>query len=315
MSFDLQGKFLEIKENWQQLLVTLGIGLVGSLVFVYLKLPLPWIIGALFTTTCAAMMGVELWVPNWLRLNAHLILGALFGTSVTPEFLTNFIKWIPSMIAVTAYVVVVMPPIILYLIRVAKLDIVTAYFSAAPGGLVPMAAMGGSVGGDEKTISLIQSARIIMTVLIIPFSFALWAGYEPTGAVGTGGTFNKLSILDGAILLATVIIGYAIARPLRIPTPYLMGPMIAVAIISMTGVSSAQVPDSLAAIAQWVIGSNIGTMFNKVKPKVVALTLIHGSITSVFMVAFATGAAIVTQQLTGQSLYGLVRHLSRTIAV
>lgn len=306
MSFDLRGKYLEIKENWRQLLLTLSIGLVGSLVFVYLKLPLPWVIGALFTTTCAAMMGYKLWVPEWLRINSHLILGALFGTSISPEFLNNFLEWFPSMIAVTAYVVLVMPPIMFYLIKVVRLDVITAYFSSAPGGLLPMTLMGGAMGADVKSISLIQSSRIIMTVLLIPFSFTLFGGYEPTGSIGTGGSFSALTLSDGGFLLGASIIGFMIARPLKIPTPYLMGPMVAVGIISATGTSSAEVPDSLVAIAQLLIGSNIGAMFNNVKPKVVARTLFHGSITSVFMIAFAAGSAVATHHLTGIPTNALV---------
>lgn len=162
------------------------------------------------------------------------------------------------------------------------------------------------MGADEKAISLIQSARIILTVLIIPFAFAIFAGYESTGKVGTGGSFKALGLSDGVLLLATSFIGYLIARPLKIPTPYLMGPMIAVAIFSTTGLNSAEVPDSLVAIAQCIIGSNIGAMFNNVKPKTVAKTLFHGSVTSVFMIGFAATAAFATQYFTDQSLYGLV---------
>jgi uncharacterized protein len=299
MPLKLGEKYDEIRENWRQLLITLSIGLVGSLVFVYMKLPLPWVIGALFTTTCAAMTGQNLWVPNWLRTTSHLVLGTLFGTSVSPDFVNNFFAWFPSMLAVTAYVVLVMPPIIFYLMKVVRVDFITAYFSSAPGGLLPMTIMGEAMGADAKTISLVQSARIIMTVLIIPFAFTLFGGYEPTGNVGTGGSFAALTISDGLYLVGASTIGFMVARPLKIPTPYLLGPMIAVGVISATGVGSAEVPDSLVAIAQWVIGSNIGAMFNNVKPKIVAKTLFHGSLTSAFMIAFAAGAAWATHHLIG----------------
>jgi hypothetical protein len=306
VSLELKSKVIEIKENWRDLSITLAVGLMGSLFFVYLELPLPWVIGALFTTTCAAIMGQRMWVPNWLRSNSHLVLGALFGTSVSPEFLDNIVKWLPSMFAVTAYVVLVMPPIMLYLVKVSRIDAVTAYFSAAPGGLLPMTLLGGAMGGDEKTISLIQSSRIILTVLLIPFAFTIFGGYEPTGSVGTGGSFKDLGLSEGLLLLALSMAGFMIARPLKIPTPYLMGPMIFVAVGSVTGFNTAEVPDSLVAIAQWIIGSNIGAMFNNVKPKVVARTLVHGSVTSAFMILFAAGAAALTHLVTGLPTNGLV---------
>jgi membrane AbrB-like protein len=306
MSTSLQVKYTEIKENWRQLIRSLVIGLVGSLIFVYLNLPLPWVIGALFTTTAACMLGQKLWIPDWLRANSHIVLGALFGTSVSPEFFGNFLSWFPSMLAVTAYVVLVMPPIMFYLVKVVRLDIVTAYFSAAPGGLIPMTALGQAMGADAKSISLIQSSRIILTVLLIPFLFTLFGGYEPSGRIGTGGSFLALSIFDGLFLLGISVSGYVIARPLKIPTPSLMGPMIAVAAISMTGTSSAEVPDSLVAIAQWIIGSTIGSMFNNVQPRKVAQVLFHGSLTSTFMIAFATVSALATHYFTNLPTNALV---------
>ncbi len=288
------------------MVITLAIGLIGSLSFVYLKLPLPWVIGALFTTTTAAILGIELWIPKWLRANGSIVIGALFGTAVSPEFVEQFVTWLPSMIGVTGYVLVVTPSILYYLIKVAKFDLITAYFSAAPGGLLAMTLLGDAMGADAKAISLMQSTRVVLTVLIIPVSFTIFTAYEPTGQVGTGGSFESLSLTQGVILVLGSILGFLVAHPLKIPTPYLMGPMIAVGILSMLGISTAEVPDSLVAIAQWVMGSSIGTMFNRVRPKVVGEILLHGLVTSIFMVLLAVVAAVVTQRLTGLPMYGLI---------
>ena len=306
MKVDLGSKYLEIKNNWRRLVFTLTVGLVGCLIAVYLNFPLPWLLGALFTTTIAALMGHNLWMPAWLRIISHLVLGALFGTSVSPDFLNNVSKWIPSIIAVITYVVLVMPPVMLYLIKVMKVDIITAYFSAAPGGLIPMTSIGQSMGADAKIISLVQSSRIIMTVLIVPFAFAIYGGYEPSGNVGSGGSFATLSPLDGLALLGIAICGCLLARPLKIPNPELMGPMIAISVFTMTGVFSAEVPESLVAIAQWIIGSSIGVMFNNVKPRLVTGTLFHGSLLSAFMISFAAGVALITHQITSIPTNGLI---------
>ena len=46
----------------------------------------------------------------------------------------DLLDWLPSIIAVTGYVLIVIPPTMLYLIKVVKLDAITAYFASAPGG-------------------------------------------------------------------------------------------------------------------------------------------------------------------------------------
>ena len=298
MKFDLYAKYNAIKINLFLLFKTATIGLIGSLIFVYLQLPLPWLLGALLTTTSTAMLGQKIWVPNWLRMICLLILGALFGSSVSPDFLDDFLTLIPSIIAVTAYVLLVMPPIILYLMKIVKLDLVTAYFASAPGGVLPMTFIGKKMGGDAKVISLMQSARIILTVLIIPISYTLFAGYIPSGEIGSGGSFSTIDPISGLVLLTISVIGFFVVRPLKIPTPSLMGPMIAVSLISLLGYKTAEVPDSLVAIAQCLIGSSLGAMFNGIKPKMVTRILFHGTLTSMFMIIFAVGTAMVTFHLT-----------------
>ena len=298
MKFDLYAKYNAIKINLFLLFKTATIGLIGSLIFVYLQLPLPWLLGALLTTTSTAMLGQKIWVPNWLRMICLLILGALFGSSVSPDILDDFLTLIPSIIAVTAYVLLVMPPIILYLMKIVKLDLVTAYFASAPGGVLPMTFIGKEMGGDAKVISLMQSARIILTVLIIPISYTLFAGYIPSGEIGSGGSFSTIDPISGLVLLTISVIGFFVVRPLKIPTPSLMGPMIAVSLISLLGYKTAEVPDSLVAIAQCLIGSSLGAMFNGIKPKMVTRILFHGTLTSMFMIIFAVGTAMVTFYLT-----------------
>jgi len=212
----------------------------------------------------------------------------------------------PSMFAMIVYVILVMPPALFYLKKIAGLDPVTAYFASAPGGLLPMTLLSDAMGGDTKSVSLIQSSRIVLTVAIVPLAFAVFGGYVPTGKVGTGGTFASLQFLDSLSFTAVSIAGYLIARPLKIPTPALMGPMAAVALLSMSGSIEAEVPDSLVAIAQCVIGSSIGAMFNNVKLQVVIKTLTHGCIISVFMISFAAVSAYLVHFLTDAPINALI---------
>lgn len=305
--FNLREKYLEVLSRRNQLFLTLSIGLIGSLLFSALSLPLPWLLGALFTSTISTLSGLKLWVPTWLRANSLLVLGALFGTSVSPDFIDNASQWIGSILGVILYVVLVIPPLIYYYIKLAHLDFKTAYFSSAPGGLIPMAILGEEMGADVRTITLIQSSRIILTVAIIPFAFVIFGGYEPTGKIGTGGSFATLNFVDGIRLLFIAIAGYIIARPLKIPSPSLMGPLAAVTLLSIIGeLNNAEVPDLLVAIAQCIIGASIGAMFNGVQPRVVAKTLFHGSVTSIIIIVFGCFCAYLTHSISGLPLNALI---------
>jgi hypothetical protein len=64
------------RQQWRSLVVSLIIGLGGALLFIYLTLPLPWLIGPVFATTLAAMIGVKIWMPNPLGMQpVHPISG------------------------------------------------------------------------------------------------------------------------------------------------------------------------------------------------------------------------------------------------
>src|SRR3546814_5702401 len=58
-------------------------------------------------------------------------------------------------------------------------DSVTAFFSAAPGGLSEMVVVGSQFGGDERIISLTHTSRILLVVLALPFLMQILFGYTP----------------------------------------------------------------------------------------------------------------------------------------
>ena len=166
------------------------------------------------------------------------------------------------------------------------------------------------MGGDPKLVSLLQGSRIIVTVAIIPIAFTIFGDYMPSGQAGTGGAFKNLTVIDGLILTGISVFGYLIAVRLSIPTPALMGSMVLVALISITGSIKIEIPDSLVAIAQCIMGSSIGSMFRNIKAKVVGKILLHGCIISVFMISLSSLMAYCVHFLSKSSLQALILALA-----
>ena len=77
--------------------VALGLGALGGAGFAALNLPLPWMLGALAITTAASVGGLELRVPELLRRPMIAVLGAMLGTTFTPERLDGALSWLPSL--------------------------------------------------------------------------------------------------------------------------------------------------------------------------------------------------------------------------
>ena len=296
----------ELREKWRPLAVAMLLGAIGAAVAVHLTLPLPWMLGPMVVTAVAAMSGVRVWIPTWLRSSMFIVMGIMFGAGIPPDIVQQMQTWMISSAGVVIYVIVTGAAMFLYYHRVAGYGPVTAYFSAMPGGVLPMTIIGGSFGGDERIISLMQISRLAGVVILIPVSFRLFAGYEPTGSAGTDAHFDDVAPLDAVIWLLASVAAIPLAGRLRLPSPTLMGPLLAVGALSLAGVVSSPMPDEPMAAAQLIIGTSVGAMYNGVKVREVGLYLVHGTIAGTSMVVLALLMALAAGPISGLEPQALI---------
>lgn len=289
----------ELRERWPALGISLLLGLAGALLFVRLRMPLPWVIGPIFANLVAALCGVKQWVPHWFRLPMFAVIGALFGMTVTPSFFSHIPQWWPSMIAIAVWVALAVAAVTWYMRRIAQYDIVTSFFSSTPGGMVAAIAMATEYGADVRTVSLSQSMRLLVTVFTIPLAFRIFGDFQPTGSVVFTVSNTPMTSLDLALAFVGVIGGYWTGKLMRLPSPHLMGPMMGVAALNLAGMLSLQFPDPLVAAAQLVIGSAIGASFTGVRIRVVGLAVGHGIAGGLVMIAVSAICAVVTYWIIG----------------
>ena len=280
------------------LVATLLLGAFGGWLFDIWNMPLAWMIGAMVFTTVAALAGAPLRGSRRLRTVMIPILGVMLGSAFTPEAVAAVHKWVPSLSAMIVFIVAVVACVCLFLYRVMGYGIITSYFSASPGGLATMVVIGADLGGDERTISLTHSVRILLTVLIIPFWFRLFEGYVPGGLAVLGGVAD-IAPIDGALLLGCAVIGFPGARLLRIPSAQLVGPMVLSAAVHLAGITSAKPPVEIVNIAQVVIGAGIGARFTGVALTRVFRTMAGGAANTVFMLVLAAVFAFGLAAATG----------------
>ncbi|MQW99497.1 hypothetical protein EPK84_13170 (plasmid) [Sinorhizobium fredii] len=119
----------------------------------------------------------------------------------------------------------------IYFWRVAGFDHPTAFFSAMPGGVVDMVTLGLERGGDEKKIALVQTTRIILVALSLPFLIPSVAGGAPHGTRVAFVPLASFCVKDVVWFSAAVLLGVVAGRLLRLPARYLLGPMSASAIM------------------------------------------------------------------------------------
>lgn len=273
-------------------LMTLAIGIPGGALFYLLHLPLPWMLGAMAATTVAAISGVRIAMMPGLRLVFVAILGVMLGSAFTPEVVQGLVTWIGSFAWLALYLVVATAGVWLFYRRLARYDIATAYFAAAPGGLNEMVLAGGALGGDERRISMSHAARILIAIFALSFGYRWFGGYTPVATAVAGGGAMEWS--DWLLLTACGVIGFGIAKALRIPAYALVGPMVLSAIVHATGITHSRPPLWLVAAAQVVVGAMVGSRFDGVSLRMVGK--------AVLLAIFATAVLLALAMVFGQAV-------------
>jgi membrane AbrB-like protein len=273
-------------------LMTLALGIPGGALFYLLNMPLPWMLGAMAATTVAAISGVRVALMPSLRLVFVAILGVMLGSAFTPEVVKGIARWLGSFAWLALYVVIATALIWLYYRRLARYDSVTAYFSAAPGGLNEMILAGGALGGDERRISMSHAARVLIAIFALSFGYRWFGDYVPTVAPTLSG--EAMNWLDWLLLTGCGVVGFVLARALRIPAYALVGPMVLSALVHALGITHSRPPLWLVAAAQVVVGAMVGSRFDGAAPRMVGKALI--------LAVFATAVLLVMAAVFGEAV-------------
>jgi membrane AbrB-like protein len=283
----------------------LAIGAVGGAVFAWLDMPLAWMIGAMCATTAASVAGVDVKMLPGLRQFMIAVLGVMLGSAFHPEIVEQMARWSLSLSVLFVYMVLIAGLVMLYFRKVMGYDPATAYFSAIPGGLNEMVLVGGASGGDDRTIALTHASRILLVVMVIPFWFRLVEGYQPS-ASSAGAPFATIPAFDLGVMALCGVIGFFIARLVKLPAPALIGPMVMSAAAQLTGLTTSRPPVELINIAQVVVGAGIGCRFAGVPVARMARAMAAAAGSTVIMLGSAVAFALALNLAIGLPAEALV---------
>lgn len=288
-------------------LLLAGVGGYGALL---IGLPLPWMMGAMLAVAIAALAraglgGHHVHMPAWPRLMMVPVIGVMLGSAFTPEIAAAIPHWWITMLGLLVYVALATALVYWLYRHLFGYDRPTAYFSAVPGGLIEMALIAETVGGNTRTIALIHFCRIVVAVLTIPFVMRWLYGPVGSGAIGFAHGFD-LGARDAALLIACGVAGFFIARRLGLPAAPMTGPVAASAVVHATGLTGAHPPDVLVVAAQIVMGATLGARFLGYPVADVLRGLKAAISAGAIMLALTVAMALLMSLAVTEPLTGLV---------
>lgn len=132
--------------NWTGMARTFGIAVFGIVVFFFLGLPLPFLLGPMFACLIGALLQVRLAGFGLAGDATRTILGVAVGGSIKPELFDRVGEMAVTLALTPLFVILIGAIGYPYFRRVCGFSEPTAYFSAMPGGLQDMIVFWGRGG-------------------------------------------------------------------------------------------------------------------------------------------------------------------------
>lgn len=269
---------------------TLALGTGGGYCGYALGLPLGWLLGAMAVTMALAVVGVRVTASRSPRTAMIAVIGLMVGSAFKPEVLAHVGSWWVSLTAVGAYTVITALFGIYVCYRVGRLAPTTAAFSGVPGGLSEMIVIAPSFGADIRSVSMVHATRLVLLIAVVPTSLGLSGLLADVGDGRVNRTIDwtaTLPLTDTLVLLGCAVLGLLLGKWLRLPAAGLTGPLSLSAAAHLLGLTAADVPGPVIAVAQIVIGATIGQHFAGVERRVMTTGIVLGALLTCFSLGMA----------------------------
>ena len=276
------------------------VGLTGGWLASQVGWPLPWMVGSLL-----AIILVRCLTPWQLaqipggRKCGQLIIGIGIGLHFTPVVIEQVLAHF-GLILFGALITSLSCLAAVWLMLRTGEDRATAFFSSMPGGSAEMVNLGARNGATLSSVAAAQSLRVLTVVLCVPAIFKY--------LLGDGGPALHAAQVDWRWLMLLVPCGAALAwvwQRLRQPNPWLFGPLLLSAVVSVIWDLRIGLPHGASQLGQLLIGSGLGCHFNREffrrAPSFLARTLL-GTVLMMLIAALAAWALSALTHLDLRSL-------------
>jgi hypothetical protein len=241
-----------------RILLTLVISAIGGLLAQALGIPAGLIMGGAVSVAIAALAGIPVLIPSWLRNIGFVLIGTSMGATVARDSLSLIAQWPVTLAAMAIELVIIISSTGYMLRKLFKLDPGTAYLSSFPGHLSFVMGIASAGVGDARQIAIIQVIRILMLTVCVPIAtFALPVAHFEGAPTPAPISLENLA----AVALASALAGYGFSR-LRIPAGYVLGAMAVSTTARLSGLFEGSMPEPLVGITFVLVGALIGSRFS-----------------------------------------------------
>ncbi|WP_353471880.1 AbrB family transcriptional regulator [Salipiger sp. H15] len=242
-------------------------GGAGGWIAQHAHLPMPYMLGSLFTSGLAVALFqtrglADYAYPMKFRTLFIGLIGVMIGTQVSPEVFALLPDLPLTLSALLVFVLLCQAGNFLIFHRLGGYDRATAFYAGAPGGLMESLVLGEKSGADLRLLTAQQFLRIILVIAILPSALSLWIGH-PVGSAAGQSVMPTAPASAGELLVVVLatLAGLFAASKIKLPAGQITGPLLLSAALTLSGLVDMHLPFWLIAAAQVVVGSSLGVRF------------------------------------------------------
>ncbi|MFD0693048.1 AbrB family transcriptional regulator [Paenibacillus sp. GCM10027628] len=295
---------LKPTSRWMQYLWTCVISIAGGVLFTWIHMPIPWLLGPMIAVLIASKWGgMPLAWPGPIRDTGILIVGYSIGLSLTKNAFVEIFHQLPSMLLMTVTLIALCAIVAFLMSKLTGIDFPTMMTGSIPGGLTQMITLAEEFKNIDITlVTFFQVIRLMMIVFIVPllvFSPLFGSGHMSTAlptaqvaVVSWSGLFPHMLVYAPVCILCAWL-----GKKINLPTAYMLGPMIGTSLVHISGFYGPPLPATLLNLSQFMIGSYVGLLLQpgqlERKARTITMALIGGAI----LIASALGLSLLLTRM------------------
>ncbi|SDN99512.1 AbrB family transcriptional regulator [Alkalicoccus daliensis] len=241
---------------WKNTLKAIGTGAAGGGLFTMLQLPLPWLLGALVSTSIwKHFSNVPAPVTPAFRNIAFLMLGIYFALFIDPGKVIDIIPVLPFYLLFTIIIISLCLWTGYFLARKLLMQKLTGVLGLVPGAPSAVILMSDSLHANTPFILLLHSLRKIIVLFTVPFVLFLFfvdmnAPSEPEALVNQN--------MEGSYWWYAFALAFSTLYYLN-KNLFLAGPPVIMGSLIFFGVDPAPYPEAALAAAHLFLGTYLGS--------------------------------------------------------
>ena len=276
--------------------ISIGIGIVGGYLGTLIKLPLPWLLGALALNFLFAFTKAKITFSQKLLTPIFLIIGIILGGSFDRSLLYKIHLWIFSSIAMVLVTFLGTVILTFYFYKVCKFKKLLAVLAGLPGAFAPIVTTLFKTlknKNDFAKVVIPQATRVIFIISFLPFLFINKVGFADIKTFSSEQLFNFRYFFEISILILSCVLVSFIFQKLKIPSSVLIASMFASGLFYTLELISSRFPELIINLTFVFLGTALGTRMNGIKSREFGFYMLHGVIVSIILLIIAAITAYI----------------------